>query len=370
MKSFQDLIEEVQKAGFCHHCGGCVNFCTAINYGALEQDELGQPRFCDRAKCLECGLCYTICPETHELEDELSQKFNWTPPLGPVIETFAAQSRDRAVLEKATDGGVITSLLIDLLESGSIDGAIVSKPTGPFTREPHLATSRQEILDAAGFTLKISHGMQLFSQRYSPDAISLQELKPIMQHKLNRVAFVGTPGQIKSVRKMEHLELVPADSIKYYFGIFCYGNFNIGPQERSYMERMGNFRWDDIHKLNLKGELLIHLKDGRKVRFSLRDLEFMKSYACRFCPDLTAEFADISFGSLGADFGWTTVITRTLKGHSVINRAARNWLCLKRSSDDPQALSALRSSVLDHAEGKRREALKNREKLGESVDSL
>jgi hypothetical protein len=30
----------------------------------------------------------------------------------------------------------------------------------------------------------------------------------------------------------------------------------------------------------------------------------------------------------------------------------------------------LRSSVLDHAEGKRREALKNREKLGESVDSL
>jgi coenzyme F420 hydrogenase subunit beta len=319
---------------------------------------------------LDCGLCYTICPETHELEDELRDKFYWDLPIGPVIETFSAQSRDAAVLEKASDGGVITSLLLDLLDSGSIDGAIVSRPTGPFTREPYLATSKQEILDAAGFTLKISHGMQLFSQRYSPDAISVKELRPLMQKKLHRVALVGTPGQIKSVRKMEHLNLVPADSIKYYFGIFCYGNFNIGSQERSYMERMGGFRWEDIHKLNLKGELLIHLKDGRKVRFSLQDLEFMKSYACRFCPDLTAEFADISFGSLGADLGWTTVITRTLKGHSVVNQAAKRWLRVKRKEDDPETLAKLRTDILRHAESKRREARNNRSRIRESVGSV
>jgi coenzyme F420 hydrogenase subunit beta len=39
MKTFTDLIQEVQEKGLCHHCGGCVSFCTAINYGALELEK-------------------------------------------------------------------------------------------------------------------------------------------------------------------------------------------------------------------------------------------------------------------------------------------------------------------------------------------
>jgi hypothetical protein len=39
MKTFFNLIQEVQKPGLCHHCGGCVTFCTAINDGALETGE-------------------------------------------------------------------------------------------------------------------------------------------------------------------------------------------------------------------------------------------------------------------------------------------------------------------------------------------
>ena len=42
MKTFTNLIEDVQKPGLCHRCGGCVTFCTAINYGALELDSEGK----------------------------------------------------------------------------------------------------------------------------------------------------------------------------------------------------------------------------------------------------------------------------------------------------------------------------------------
>ncbi|MGD9097648.1 MAG: 4Fe-4S dicluster domain-containing protein, partial [Desulfobacterales bacterium] len=63
MKTFFNLVQEVQKPGFCHHCGGCVSFCTAINYAALEMDPDGKPRYRDIEKCIECGLCYAICPE-------------------------------------------------------------------------------------------------------------------------------------------------------------------------------------------------------------------------------------------------------------------------------------------------------------------
>ncbi|MDP1761664.1 MAG: 4Fe-4S dicluster domain-containing protein, partial [Deltaproteobacteria bacterium] len=70
MKTFSHLIQEVQDKGLCHHCGGCVAFCTAINYGALELGEDGRPRYRDKEKCIECGICYSICPEIRELDEE------------------------------------------------------------------------------------------------------------------------------------------------------------------------------------------------------------------------------------------------------------------------------------------------------------
>ena len=73
MKSFTDLIQDVQKPGLCHRCGGCVTFCSAVNFGALELDSEGKPRYADEDKCIECGLCYTICPEIDELNEETRQ---------------------------------------------------------------------------------------------------------------------------------------------------------------------------------------------------------------------------------------------------------------------------------------------------------
>ena len=70
MKTFTDLIDEVQKPGLCHRCGGCVTFCTSINYGALKLGDDGSPQYADREKCIECGLCYSICPEIDEYQEE------------------------------------------------------------------------------------------------------------------------------------------------------------------------------------------------------------------------------------------------------------------------------------------------------------
>ena len=130
MKSFTDLIQDVQKPGLCHRCGGCVTFCSAVNFGALELDSEGKPRYADEDKCIECGLCYTICPEIDELNEETKQHLGWSPPLGRVIETVIARATDPAIRAKATDGGVVTALLVHLFKSGRIDGAIVTRQTG------------------------------------------------------------------------------------------------------------------------------------------------------------------------------------------------------------------------------------------------
>ena len=100
MKTFTDLIEEVQKPGLCHRCGGCVTFCTAINFGALELDPDGKPRYADEAKCIECGLCHTICPEIDELDAETRKSAGWAPPIGRVLETSIARATDSKIRKK------------------------------------------------------------------------------------------------------------------------------------------------------------------------------------------------------------------------------------------------------------------------------
>jgi len=82
METFFDLIQKVQKPGLCHHCGGCVTFCTAINFGALTTDETGKPVYADPEKCIECGICYMICPEIGVMEQEVKKRWQWKPQAG------------------------------------------------------------------------------------------------------------------------------------------------------------------------------------------------------------------------------------------------------------------------------------------------
>jgi coenzyme F420 hydrogenase subunit beta len=321
MKTFFDLIQDVQKPGLCHRCGGCVTFCSSVNYGALELDADGKPRYGEIEKCIECGLCHAICPEIDELEKETRERVGWTAPIGRVIETTVARAADPAVRRAATDGGVVTALLLHLLERGRIDGAIVTKQDGPFRRRPFLATTTEEIKQAAGFFFDTSHGMKDFGDRYMTHS-QIEEFDPMLKKGLKRVAFVGTPCQVKSVRRMQTLGLVPADAVHICLGLFCSGNFTFGEEQRQRLAELGEFAWDDVRKINIKDDLQLHLRSGPIRSIALDDLDFMRRHACRYCPDYTAEFADIAFGGIGAEEGWTTVVARSPLGRAAFADAA------------------------------------------------
>jgi coenzyme F420 hydrogenase subunit beta len=316
MKTFTNLIEDVQKPGLCHRCGGCVTFCTAVNYGALELDFEGKPRYADEAKCIECGLCHCICPEIDELDEETQKKTEWNPPIGRVIETSIARATDPNIRKKATDGGVVTALLLHLFKRGRIDGAIVTKQTGQFQRIPFLAVSEEDVLKAAGFSFDTSHGMTNFSDYYLTYS-QIREFDPLIKKGLQRVAFVGTPCQIKAVRRMQALSIIPSDSIKFCLGLFCSGNFVFGKKEQKKLADIGGFQFRNVKKINIKDDLIVHLNSGEMKTIMLDELEFMKRFACYFCPDYSAEYADVSFGGIGAEEGWTTVITRTPVGRAI-----------------------------------------------------
>jgi len=363
MKTFFDLIQEVQKPGLCHRCGGCVTFCSAVNYGALELDPDGKPRYGEIEKCIECGLCYAIGPEIDELEKETRERVGWTTPIGRVIETTVARAADPAVRRLATDGGVVTSLLLHLLERGRIDGAIVTRKDGPYRRRPFLATTTEEIKQAAGFFFDTSHGMKDFGDRYMTHS-QIEEFDPMLKKGLKRVAFVGTPCQIKSVRRMQTLGLVPADAVHICLGLFCSGNFTFGEEQRRRLAEHGGFAWEDVRKVNIKEGLQIHLHSGQTRTIVLDDLEFMRRHACRYCPDYTAEFADIAFGGIGADEGWTTVVARSPLGRAAFADAAGAGRIEEFSrAVNPKFASLAMTKIRTWSARKRKSAQQNRRQI-------
>src|SRR4030042_3575425 len=116
-KTFHDLKLEVQQYNFCGKCGGCVSFCSADNLGALDVGPDGTPIFADEEKCLRCGICYMICPNIYELDDELKKKTNWEPPIGQVKDLTSARTTNLLIAQQCTDGGVVTSLLTYLMDN-------------------------------------------------------------------------------------------------------------------------------------------------------------------------------------------------------------------------------------------------------------
>ena len=165
--SFDNLLKEVVERTLCNRCGGCVSFCSADRIGALEMGKDGLPRYANREKCLECGICYIVCPQTHHLKDEVREKFGWSEPVGLCQDVLSARATDAEVQRAATDGGVVTGLLLFMLESGLVDGAIVSERSGLFDRRAVVATSREALLRAAGSHWSESSHLEHVGSEYS-----------------------------------------------------------------------------------------------------------------------------------------------------------------------------------------------------------
>lgn len=321
VKTFKDLQREVIDKGLCGKCGGCYSFCSAGELNALEIGKNGLPRYYDEEKCVKCGICYLICPRIDDLTEELKASFSWKPPIGECQFISSARTTDRDLIKTCTDGGVVTSLLLYLLDNNLIEGAIVSKKKSPFAREPTIAFTREEIMLAAGSQYAESFHLEELGGQYSTYSPILPHVKSLQKKYLRNIAIVGTPCQINTIRKMQCLGIVPAHLIEYTIGLFCIENFAFTDPARVRLEKRLNINFEDIHKLNIKDDLLVTFTDGKIVRISLAEIEELARPACLTCSDFSNEYADISVGGLGSLNGYTTTVIRTAKGANLFRTA-------------------------------------------------
>jgi coenzyme F420 hydrogenase subunit beta len=321
IKGFGDLVTEVQEKGICGKCGGCLAFCSAGEFNALRAGADGTPTMVDESKCLHCGICYLICPQIKVLDQELRESVGWKPPIGPYRKLVSARARSRKIRRVATDGGVVTALLTHALKKHVIQAAIVSRRVGPLSREPMVATTPEELIQAAGSHFDESQHLHKVGEKYTSFSPSVREVKSLGERDIHKIALVGTPCQIFTMKKMRLLNVLPADSIVLTIGLFCMENFSFGAKTRRALERKLTVKLGQIHKLNVKDDVIVTTakKDTVHIPFDVVD-EFARP-ACFACTDFSNEYADISCGGVGAPDGYTTTILRTSAGESLYNRA-------------------------------------------------
>jgi coenzyme F420 hydrogenase subunit beta len=324
VKDFHDLIKDVQAPGLCGRCGGCVSFCAAGELHALHFGKDGTPEFENEEKCLHCGICYLVCPQVKVLGDELKKKFNWKRPVGSYRELRSAKTTKRKVAAAATDGGVVTSILLYALEKNLIDGALVARRTGPFSREPAVVTTAAEIIDAAGSHYDDVAHLGEAGRRYTSFVPEIREVSKLRERGLRKVAFVGTPCQVYSLRKMQALKVVPSDTIALVIGLFCMENFSFTGKARRKLEKKLGLKLDNVTKLNIKDDVIMTVGAGAAVHVPFSVVDEIARPACFACPDFANDFADISCGGLGSPDGYTTAMVRTALGERTYNGARRS----------------------------------------------
>ncbi|MFB0568752.1 MAG: Coenzyme F420 hydrogenase/dehydrogenase, beta subunit C-terminal domain [Nitrososphaeria archaeon] len=325
IKSFDDLLEEVIQPGLCARCQGCVSFCSAGELNALRIGEDEVSAYVDKEKCLKDGICYLICPRTTDLDKDLKERFDWRPPIGTYRSVTSARTTDPEVRQVCTDGGVVTSLLDFLLGRNLAGGAVVSRKTGVWSRQATVATTREELVEAAGSHFSEASHLEELGQKYCTTfSPILPAVKKLRTSRAEAMAVVGTPCQISSIRKMQVLGILPAHIVRYTIGLFCMESFSFDELSRRRLEKKLNLNLADIQKLNVKDDFMITLSGGVTVHVPLEEVDLVARSACLACPDFSNEYADLSVGGLGSPDGYTTVLVRTRDGQEIFEGALRH----------------------------------------------
>jgi len=339
VKTFQDLIKEVHEKGICQECGGCTSFCSAAFEEVIGfRNPNSPPEYINKDACLECGICYYLCPQTHVLDDDLNNAYQFTDfasmPFGYAEDIYSCQTTDEEFLKYGTDGGVVNTLINFLIEKKIIDGAIVSKSEGPFSREALFAKTREDLIKASGTVLNISPQVDEI-QRFSTYTRSIPQLS---HYKFKKLAIVGTPCQIYTIRCMQTLGVTPSEHIEICLGLFCYHNFLFEKSQIEKFEKEFKLKFEDIKKINIKEDLILKVEDKnskeKTIHIPFDKLVHYIRPACHSCIDFTNVYSDISFGGLGSPDKYTTVIPRTKKGINLFQKALDKNIIKSLNLDD------------------------------------
>lgn len=322
-------VQKIVADNLCVGCGTCYSECPVDAITMIKRDVFVP--FINADKCDDCGLCEFVCPGYHVdyklFKSKAVGKVKNHPLIGTYIDTYLGHARNHSVRFMGSSGGVITAVLMHALENEVIDGALVVITTG-INPIIIIARSSLELKEAMG-------------SKYIPVPLNVG-LKEILNTD-GRFAFVGLPCHLLGLSRITLLHPVLAKKIVLKLGLFCGRGFD--HHYLHYVLKDLGIRLASIRKTRFRGygwpgkvfidyvskgeNKEVYLDYARFGRYSGSYLFIPKR--CLFCPDHTAELADISFGDAWLkevrkidSEGTSIIVTRTSTGNKILLDATRD----------------------------------------------
>lgn len=338
-KHWKHLYEEVISTDICCGCSACIVACPHKVLELQDFDPIQTDPNSPFDNCVHgeegCSLCAMAClrldPKVNVIEElTYGRRRKEDEIYGKYLYKTLVRATEKGILDKGQDGGAVSALLGWALEEGELDGAVVAGPSEsvPWLDEPRVVTNKEELLAAAG-------------SRYTYCATPLG-LKKAAEKKLKNIAIVGVSCESTAVRNLAAEGIKRwTRPVKLIIGLMCTETFDYEAFVTGKLQHEMGLNLDDIVKVNVKGKVIITMKDGRDIELPLKDARPTANEWCHHCPDFSAEHADLSCGGLGME-GWTMIMVRTDKGKDFLERGvAAGIVELRDADEEPNALKIL-----------------------------
>jgi coenzyme F420 hydrogenase subunit beta len=330
-------LAQIINNGLCHRCGSCVGICPTK---VLTVDEQEYPKITNLSACTDCDLCAKVCPgDEFNYEDYFKKQFdtpaNYQSTQGYTKETVLAHACDPVTRENSSSGGLVTALLIDLLENKQIDGALVITADDEklWKGKPTIARDRESLIKSMKSKYAITATNSLFSEILSTPG---------------KYAIVGLPCQIHGYIKAAELDNRLKERVVLTIGLYCHAAIEHEAYEtiwetlgdktqnaKRFISRVG--KHPGAPHLELSDGTLYPVYFGYKNGYKPSSMEVInvlyRIYTperCLTCFDALAEFADISVGDpwmprpnkdISFYDGWSFAFVRTSRGQEIMRKA-------------------------------------------------
>lgn len=286
-KPLSPLIDSVTRNGFCTGCGLCESIAPVGSIQMhLSAEGYLRPVVLKVLPELATQTIAATCPgiKVEHLPGTRGQHPIW----GPIISANTGHAVDPEVRLEGSSGGVISALVIHLLESGQVDfvAQIAVSKQDPLLNALQISTSRSDILHAAG-------------SRYSPSA-PLQGLRELLITG-KRFAFIGKPCDVAALRQYGEQNPAVKSQIPYMLSFMCAGIPSIrGTHE--VITALGATR-EKVVSFRYRGDGWPGMARATHDNGESFEMDYTTSWGtilnkhlqfrCKICPDGTGEFADV-----------------------------------------------------------------------------